>query len=472
MDLSISNVINISIATVGAGLGNYNTSNLAVFSNEQPGNGFGGSGFKIYLGPTEVGVDFGTGSVTSQQANAIFSQQPNIKANNGYLVVLPMIVQIISLSPASAPTSGNYSFTFDANNSADIAFDATEAEIQAIVRAVPGLGKAAVAGTFATAVVITLFGTYSDLDGSITELANSLDDGAAVAVIIANDVTGETAADAITRTENVVQYFGVMDSQILPEVDMLAAAAVIQTLNKVAGYASILEADIEVGGKLDKLRSGALTQSRGFYYGGADDLSGLLFMAAYLGRALSVNFDGSNTTISMHLKDLATIQPDPTMSQTILNKAKAAGADTYVSIQGVSKTFTSGANEFFDFIYNLRWFAGDLEIAGFNTLAQLQTKLPQTEPGMDSLKSAYRKICEQAVTNQFSAPGEWTSPETFGVQEDFFNNIRQLGYYIFSTPIAQQAKADREDRKAPLVQIALKTAGAQHSSTVLVNINK
>jgi len=471
-NLSISNVINISVSQTGTGIGAYNTSNLAIFSNEAYGLGFGTDGYKIYLGPEEVAIDFGSDSITYQQALAVFSQQPNIKAADGYLVVIPAIVQEWSLTPASAPTSGAYSFTYDGNNSDPIAWDATAAQIQAIVRLVPGLSKAVVLGTFATAVVISGFGTYGDLDGAITENSNSLDDGAAVAVVIGDDITGETAADSILRTIGLIEYFGIINTQILAEADMLAAAALVQTLNKIAAFASILEADIEVGGKLDLLRSGSLFNSRGLYYGGATDLSGLLFMAAYMGRGLSTNFSGSNTTQTMHLKDLATIQPDPTMTQNILNKSQAAGADNYISIQGVSKTFTSGANEFFDFVYNLQWFVGALEVAGFNTLAQLGTKLPQTEGGMDALKSSYRLICEQSVTNQFTAPGKWTSPTTFGVQSDLLSNITQRGYYIYSVPVSQQPQADREARKAPLVQIAIKTAGAIHSSTVIVNVNK
>ncbi len=90
---------------------------------------------------------------------------------------------------------------------------------------------------------------------------------------------------------------------------------------------------------------------------------------------------------------------------------------------------------------------------------------------MDGLKGAYRAVCEQAVTNQYSAPGKWNSSTTFGNQGDFLQNIAQRGYYIYSVPIALQSQADREDRVAPLVQIALKEAGAIQESTVIVNIN-
>jgi len=284
-------------------------------------------------------------------------------------------------------------------------------------------------------------------------------------------VASETIDAAITRTQGLVQYFGVMSAKIESQADMLAVAAVLQTVNKIGFFVQRLATSVDVGGSLDLLRSGGFTKSRGLYYGSATDAPALLMLASYAGRALSVNFAGSNTTATMNLKDLATVQPDPTMTQTIYGKAKAAGADIYASIQGVPKVLSFGANKFFDQVYNLGWFVGALQVAGFNYLAQTSTKIPQTEQGMDGLKGAYRSVCSAAVTNQYSAPGKWTSPTTFGVQQDLLDNVQQFGFYIYSGPISQQLQADRDARVAPLVQIALKEAGALHSSTVIVNVN-
>lgn len=372
--LQITNFINISVAQAQAGISAYNTSNLACFSSETPGVGFGTDGFKIYLEPTEVGVDFGSSSVTFEQANAVFSQQPNILAGGGYFVVI--LLQ-----------------------------------------------------------------------------------------------SSETLDAAIVRTVDVVQYFGLMATDILSQADMLAAAAVVQPLNKLMFCVQRLPASVEVGGSLDLLRSGNFTHSRGLFYDSATDLPALVMQAAYAGRGLSVNFSGSNTTFTMHLKDLLGVQPDPGITQTLLNKAKAAGADTYASYQGVAKVYCTEANRFYDSIYNEQWFVGALQVSGFNFLAQSATKIPQTESGMTGLKGAYRAVCEQGVNNQYIAPGSWTSSTTFGNQADLLQNVAQRGYYIFSSPIATQLQVDRAARKAPLIQIAIKEAGAIQSSFVVVNIN-
>ena len=87
---------------------------------------------------------------------------------------------------------------------------------------------------------------------------------------------------------------------------------------------------------------------------------------------------------------------------------------------------------------------------------------------MNVLKGACKQSCNQAVTIGYFAPGEWKSSDTFGNPDDFKRNIRDVGYFIYSQPIAEQAQADRVERKAPLIQIAGKEAGAIHSASVLV----
>ena len=90
----------------------------------------------------------------------------------------------------------------------------------------------------------------------------------------------------------------------------------------------------------------------------------------------------------MHLKDLIGVQPDSGMTESILTKCKSAGADVYISLQGVPKTFCTQGNTFFDRVYNQRWFVGALQVAGFNALAQSSTKLPQTEAWHECLESS------------------------------------------------------------------------------------
>lgn len=466
--LPITEIVNVSVSEDQAGAGKYNVNNVAIFSEEPAAVSFGSLGYKIYLSPTEVGEDFGTASQTYAQALSIFSQQPNILNGGGYLVVIPLVTEVQSITPSAAPASGTYELNFGGDVTAAIQWNATAADIQTAVRTLTGLEDATVTGTLATAVQVSFKGYYGD--AALLTVTNNTLNGS-ITLAIAQVTAGETLATAITRTTGLVQYFGIMGTRIFSQADMLAAAAVIQPLNKMGFFVSRTSADVNPGGMLDLLRTGGFSKSRGLLYLGADDASALGMMSAYVGRALSTAFEGSNTTQTMHMKDLTGVQPDPNMNTTILALCKTAGADVYASFQGVPKVFCTKGNTFFDRVYNLCWFVGDLQIQGFNYIAQAANKIPQTESGMDGLKGAYRVSCDTGVTNQFLAPGTWNSATTFGNQADFLANILQKGYYIYSLPISQQTQAAREDREAPLVQIAAKEAGAIHSSNVIVNIN-
>jgi hypothetical protein len=471
--LSLANVVNISVAAAQAGVGSYNTSNLALFTSElfNPAT-FGSDGYKIYLSPSEVADDFGSTSDTYKMANSVFSQQPNILAGNGYLVIIPMLWSMQKITFDGVAASGSFDLTLP-EGTITVNWNDSAATIQTALQSLTGLSNLIVSGSIAgQELTITFVGYYGPT--TLISLSNdTLQDSMSAPVIPTASMflVGETVEDAVLRTEDLVQYFGVMSNQVLSQSDEIGLAGAVQPLNKIAFVVSRTEADIEVGGKIDLLRSGGYTHTRGLFYGADNDTDAFVMMASYAGRALSVNFAGSNTTTTMHLKDLTGVQPDPMLTQTMLVKAQNAGADVYVSLQGVAKVFCSGENSFFDQVYNLQWLIGALQVAGFNYLAQSSTKVPQTESGMDGLKKAYRDVCEQAITNQYIAGGAWNSSTTFGNQADFLANITQRGYYIYSSPVAKQLQADREARIAPLVQIAIKEAGAIHSSNVVVYVN-
>lgn len=481
--LAISNIINISASQANLGVNDYNTSNLGLFSDEVPADTFGDDGFKLYVEPTSVGVDFGTSSKTYAMALNVFSQQPNILAGNGQLVIILMSVSTEELVFSAVAASGAFVIEYNGNSTTSLAWNATAGTIQAALQLLPGLGNVSVSGSIASETLsIKMGGVYGPTPAAFTIPTNTLMSSvpAAITVTVSTSMAGETITAAINRTVSLVQYFGVMVTETITAISqgaVLAAAAVIQSLNKIAFWVSTDETDIQAGGTIVLLQSGSFFQNRGLYYGddsvvdGYAGLNALGFMAAYAGLGLSVVFSGSNTTITMNLKTLINVQPDPSMTQTIFNEAKTAGADIYPSIQGDPAVICNGANKFYDQVYNQQWVVGALQVAGYNYLAQTSTKIPQTEQGMDGLKGAYRNVAQQGVTNQYLAPGTWTNPTTFGVQAQLYANIAQFGFYIYSQPIAQQAQTARSGRQAPLVQIALKEAGAIQSSNVIIYVN-
>lgn len=484
--LNLANVINISVAQAQRGIGKYNTSNLAIMSDESPITPYTG-GYKIYLSATEVAADYATGSKTAAMAANIFSQSPNILTGGGYLVVITMLSNISAviahqlLSYSTVPTTGSYQLGYAGNYTADIDYDDDAAAVQAALRLVAGLGSVTVTGTTAAGFAVVLTGVSGPAP-LITVRNDSMQDTDGYDVFIAVTTTqigvaagsDETVGACITRTKNLVQYFGILANAEIADNEITAAAAVVQPLNKIAFFAKRLAANVAATtGIADTIRLASYTKTRILLYltEATDDEASVLMAAAYAGRALSTNFSGSNTTQTMHMKDLVGVLPDEEMTQTIFELTKTAGADTYSSFQGVPKVYSTGANGFFDDIYNLCWLVGALEVAGFNYLAQSSNKIPQTEDGVDGLKGAYRSVLEQALRNLYCAPGSWNSPDTFGDLEDFHRNIGERGYYIYSLPVNLQSQVDRAARQAPLIQIAAKQAGAIHSSSVIVYIN-
>tara|TARA_Y100001963_G_scaffold17759_1_gene21930 strand:- start:24992 stop:26392 length:1401 start_codon:yes stop_codon:yes gene_type:complete len=466
MQFPISRIINASVNQPGQGVGEYNTSNVALFSLDEPAEAFE---YKIVTDPLLVASDFGSSSITTRMAQVGYAQQPNINANRGYTVEIPMIIQELSIDFSPSPVSGNFRFTYDGNESDDIAFDATTLEIQTELRTLSGLESAVLTGDVASGLVVKMYGNY--LPSALTITSNTMVDGLSDPSVgtVTEDVAAETLTEAITRTMGLVQYFGIIPCFEVEDAEMQSAGTLVQSLNKMIFFLGSSASDVEEGGKIDKLRTASLDQSRGLLYTDAD---GLLFVAGYVYRFLSVNFNGQNTTLTMHLKDLSGVQPDSGIDNTILQNAQDSGADVYISFEGVPKVYTSGANDFADNVYNLQWFIGALKVAGFNYLATVGTKIPQTDDGILGLNSAYDEVCERAGQNQFIAPGSWTSGITFGNQQDFLQNISQRGYFIYSQPVAQQSVAARQARQAPVTQLAIKYAGAVHSSDIIVNINE
>lgn len=280
---------------------------------------------------------------------------------------------------------------------------------------------------------------------------------------------GETLAQALVRCTPLVFFCGIISNDYPTSANMLALATQVQSNPlQILFLPSAVFSDIS--GAFQNIVNAGLTQTR-LMYNTTGALNARLMAAAAASRGLSVNFDGSNTAITMQMKQLAGILPDPGINQTIYNLCQTVGVDIYVSFAGVPAYVSNGKNKYFDEVYNLVWFVSAIMVTGFNALLQTGTKIPQTETGMSYLKSQYRQVCAQAVNNGYVAPGAWNSPDWFGNQVDFINNILQTGYYIYSQPVNQQSEAQRIARVAPIVQIAIKEAGAIQETSIIVNIN-
>lgn len=481
--LPISTVVDVSVSQAPAGIGEFNVNNLLLLTDDVP-NPAPTGGFGRFLTPEAVATVYGSSSRTAKMANLVFGQSPNILAGGGELIVAPLLLDLAGVTAvqkwtfSALPASGTYVLNYGIHASAAINWDDDAAAIQTKLRAVSGLGSVTVAGSAAAGFSVT----FTGVDGPVallTASAVSLEDSGSAAVTLTivtttpgrADGSTETMIDGIQRLQALVSFCGVMKTDTWVTNEIMDAAVYVETQNMIMGVQSDSAADVAATtGILWQIAQASLGQTRGFLYTRDDYEAACEMMAAYMGRAFSTAFDGSNTTQNMQLKTLIGILADDQMTLDLYTLAKAAGADVYPSVQGVPKVLSSGVNRFFDQVYNQMWFVTQIEVGVFNALATTSTKIPQTEQGMGVLKNACQRVCEQAKVNLYCAPGSW-SGGTFGPQQDFLRNIADVGYFIFSAPITQQSQSDRDNRIAPLIQIALKEAGAINSAQILININ-
>lgn len=484
--LDISNVIRVTLLSALKGLSDMNTSALALFTSDVPITaGFGD--YAIYLSPDGVAADFGVDSDTYRLAVMVFSQSPNILTGGGYLVVIPKLAAadataatILGTGPVdlTALTATDYAINVAVNGGAAADIEIGKLDLSSLEAAEASLNNYDIetaglifelSGELSSSYVTVKSDTtgatseleFGTLAGTGTDIAGLL--GIAGLSATGADAGEERLKDAVLRGIDMVDFFGIIADEKLSDADLTEFARMVQTMDKLYFAPSSLTADIT--GIFKTIKDAGLTHTRCLLYtdSAADALD---YAAGYAGRGLCINFSGFNTVHTMNLKEVAGLAADSGMTQTFYNSAKANGVDVYANIGGLSKLMTSGENQYFDQVYTRLAFKMRLAVAGFNFLATTNTKIPQTEEGMNGLKGALRNICNQFVENGTFAPGTWLSPTTYGNPEDHIRNIKDVGYFIYSTPISAQSVADRNARKAPPIYIAAKDSGAIHSADV------
>lgn len=489
--LPLSNIINVSILNTPIGLTEPNVNSVMLLSTETPVNAqVTLNGYASYVSAQQVVTDWGTNSVTAAMANEIFSQSPNILSGNGVLTIAPMLSAVsatsgnfttasltANLATLIAVANGNLKVTIDGviNNLGTLNFTAcvTLGDVATVLQnALPNaivtlVGSTIVftskkVGTSSTIALAAYSGGGTDLTGS-----TYLNVSAGTATPGVNS-SGETIASAVSRLLPQVFFAHVLSNLNIEDAVVVSTAAALASQDVL--FYQHFASSADNAGVITTIQQATENKTRCLLYLVSQSAANL-FKAAYVGRAVSVDFTGSNTDSTMQLKTLAGVLPDPYMTQTIYNAAKISGADLYVSFQGVPSCVSNGANDYFDNQYANLALKFALETAGFNYLATTNTKVPQTESGMNGLKNAYAQVMAQFVTNGELAPGQWNSSLTFGDPVKFTNNITQKGYYIYSLPVAQQSVSARNARTAPLVQIAAKRAGAIQNSSVTVIVN-
>ena len=172
----------------------------------------------------------------------------------------------------------------------------------------------------------------------------------------------------------------------------------------------------------------------------------------------------------MNLKSLSVAAESYT--ETEIASAYTVGLDLFTTIKNTSVVLTSPANDFVDNIYNLLAFIDNVQTNAYNLLKTTPTKVPQTNAGISLIEDDAEKTCRQFVRAGVFAPGAWTLSDFFGDRDQFLGAISSDGFYVLAGSLADQSSADRQNRISPVIQIAVKNAGAVHKENIIIFNNK
>ncbi|MDU7837682.1 MAG: DUF3383 family protein [Pantoea sp.] len=281
----------------------------------------------------------------------------------------------------------------------------------------------------------------------------------------------ETLAQAITAVLQFTNWYGlgIADDEDLTAAEITATAAAIQasSLSRVFAVTSDDSGIIDSASTTD-IASTLKAAGYGRTFVQYSTKSKYAALSAF-GRAFTVNFTGNNTTITLKFKT------EPGVTYETLTSSQAAAVDAknanvyvyYANDTAILQQGVMSNGDFFDERHGLDWLQNYVQTDLFNALYTSTTKIPQTEAGITRLLTVVEKSLDQAVSNGLVAPGVWNGGD---IGQITAGDTLTKGYYVYAQPLSSQAQADREARKAPLIQAAIKLAGAVHYADAQINV--
>lgn len=283
----------------------------------------------------------------------------------------------------------------------------------------------------------------------------------------------ETLQQAVNAIMDYNSWYGLhlaVDEADYPaDADLISVAAAIEasTVSRIFGVTTA-DPDTLVAATTTDLSSKlkAAKYSRTFVQYSTSSLYAAL---SAFGRAFTVDFTGSNTTITLKFK----VEPGvtyETLSTSQADALEAKNANVYVYYENDTAILEQGVmcnGDFFDERHGLDWLQNAVQTADFNTLYTSTTKIPQTDAGTTTRITNVEKVLDQAEKNGLFAPGVWTGGP---IGELSTNDTLTKGYYVWADSVDNQSQADREARKGMPIQVAAKLAGAVHYGSVAITV--
>lgn len=490
--LNVNSIVNVQVVLAPVAAQTRNFGSLLIMGDSDVIDTY--ERLRLYNDITAVAADFGTNAPEYKAAALYFGQSPQPEtlyigkwartATNGRLNGGILSAAEQALANFTAVTNGGFNISVDGvvQNITALNFSAA-ANLNAVATlldtaitgatvvwdAVYGRFVIKSASTGATSVI--LFATAPGAGADIRALLKigSTNGGTSVAGIAL-----ETFAAAVAIMANQSNdWYGLMfaagtnptNDDIIATATSIEAAAV----SRIFGVTSQDTAALSSGSTTDLpylLKAG--NYKRTFTQYSSDNKHAV---ASIFGRAFTVNFDGSKTTLTLKFKQEPTVVAENlTASQASALRAKNCNA--FVAYNNNTNIIQEGVmcnGYFFDEVHGTDWLQNDVQTAIYNLLYTSSTKIPQTDEGVNQITTVISSRLSQAVVNGLVAPGVWNS--------DGFGSLNRgdtlpTGFYVYAPPVATQSQANREARKAPVIQCAIKLAGAVHFVDCIINVNR
>lgn len=481
--LPVSSVVNVSVLLAPTAAGTRNFGSLLVLGDSDVIDTY--ERLRLYQSIDDIAADFGTSAEEYKAALAYYSAEPTPlicyvgrwakTATAGRLksAILGTAEQAIALFQAI--TAGGFSVTIDGTPVTVSAVNLSAVtNLNGVASAITAkLGSAGTCLWDGTRFVIksATTGTSSTVGGmTSTQLSQvmNLDTGTTAVPGVAAE---SLAAAVATLADMSTDWYGLVVSASATDQELEDAAAYIGA----AGDSRIMGITTQNTAVLDAQSSSDIASvlkgtgnNRVFVQYSSSNKHAA---AAALGRAFTVNFSGQNTVITLKFKQEPTVTPEVlTGTQAATLKTKRCNVfaqysnDTAVLQEGVMS-----GGWFFDERHGLDWLQNDVQTAVWNRLYTSTTKIPQTDAGINRLVTTVEDRMAKAVRNGLLAPGAWNG-DGFGALNT--GDTLTKGYYVYAPPVADQSQADRDARKAPVMQVAAKLAGAVHFVDVIITANR
>lgn len=495
MNLPISRLINVDVILTPLAAQAQDLSTLLVLGNSDVIDVV--ERLRTYSTIDQVAADFGTTAPEYLSAVLWFEQAPQpfqLKvgrwaktATKGKLVGAPLSAAAQLIATWNAVTTGSLKIQVDGGTLTSIT--GLNFAAAANLNAVAAIITAAITGavctynsvfkrfefesstTGAASAVAFLQAGASGVDVSGAGFVNAL--AASSGAYVAGGIIAETAlAAAALFDANFGQtWYALTIPEITVDADHVSVGGYIEACNNKHLYgistqeggvlSSISTTDVAFLVQAAKLTR-TLTQ-----YSSTNAYS----VASLFGRALTVDYNGNNTVITLMYKQEPGIVAE-SLTQTQMTALEAKNCNVFVAYNNSTAIVEPGkmaSGNFIDELTGTDWLSVTIMTALYNLLYTSPTKIPQTDAGSHLLVNTIEAVCSQALTNGLLGPGVWGS-NGFGTLNS--GDFLPKGFYVYAPPVALQNVSDRAARKSVSIQVAAKLAGAVHTVDVSINVSR